>query len=118
MKKDKLILITDAMRAGCMHEGSYDLGGQAVQVKGAKATLADGTLAGSVLTMNEALRNMIKYTDMLLIQAIYSVTVAPAQKLGINKGELTEGFDADIVLFDENLKILKTFVAGEEKYSL
>jgi len=117
IKKDKLLLITDAMRAGCMKCGMYDLGGKAVEVKEGKATLEDGTLAGSVLKMNEALANMCKHTDMTVIEAIYSVTLAPAQKLGINKGEIKKGFDADIVLFDENFQIVKTFVAGEEKYS-
>jgi N-acetylglucosamine-6-phosphate deacetylase len=116
-KKDKLILITDAMRAGCMKCGTYSLGGQAVTVTNGKATLADGKLAGSVLRLNDALANMIKFTDMTLVEAIYSVTTAPAKKLGIKKGVIKAGYDADIVLFDEKLDILSTIVGGEIKYT-
>ena len=58
IKKEKLLLITDAMRAGCMKCGTYDLGGQSVKVEEGKATLKDGTLAGSVLKMNEALHTI------------------------------------------------------------
>ncbi|MDD5406337.1 MAG: N-acetylglucosamine-6-phosphate deacetylase [Sulfurovaceae bacterium] len=115
-KKDKLILITDAMRAGCMKYGAYNLGGQAVNVSDGKATLADGRLAGSVLRLNDALKNMLKFTDMTLAEVIYSVTAAPAKKLMIKKGTIEPGYDADIVLFDENLDILTTIVGGEIKY--
>jgi len=116
-KKDKLILITDAMRAGCMKCGAYNLGGQEVNVRDGKATLADGRLAGSVLRLNEALANMVKFTNMTLVEAIYSVTAAPARKLEINKGFIQAGYDADIVLFDEKLDILTTIVGGKIKYT-
>ena len=116
MKKEKLILITDAMRAGCMKCGSYDLGGQTVTVSDGKATLKDGTLAGSVLKLNEALENMTKHTSMTRIEAINAVTKIPAQILGVKKGQLKEGYDADIVIFDEDFSIISTLVAGEEKY--
>ena len=116
MKKDKLILITDAMRAGCMKCGSYDLGGQTVTVSEGKATLKDGTLAGSVLKLNEALLNMTKHTSMTRIEAVNAVTKIPAQILGVKKGQLKEGYDADIVIFDEDFSIMSTIVAGEVKY--
>ncbi|MDQ7047762.1 MAG: amidohydrolase family protein [Sulfurovum sp.] len=116
IKKNKLILITDAMRAGCMKCGTYDLGGRKVEVSEGKAVLEDGTLAGSVLKMNEALRNMLNHTSMNMIEAVYSVTKAPAQKLAILKGELCAGYDADIVIFDESFCIRYTIVAGELKY--
>ncbi len=116
-KGNNLMLITDAMRAGCMKNGSYDLGGQQVEVADGEARLADGTLAGSVLKMNEAVRNMAVHTSMTLPQAIRSVTELPAQKLHLEKkGKLEAGFDADMVIFDEGLGIIATFVAGEMKY--
>jgi len=115
-KKDKLHLITDAMRAGCMVCGEYDLGGQTVTVKEGKATLEDGTLAGSVLRLNEALLNMTTHTSMTKIEAINAVTKIPAKKLGLKKGELKKGYDADIVIFDENFSIIHTIVAGDTKY--
>jgi N-acetylglucosamine-6-phosphate deacetylase len=115
-KKEKLILITDAMRAGCMQCGNYDLGGQSVHVEDGKATLRDGTLAGSVLQMHQALANMVEHTAWNIPQAVQSVTRIPARKLGLNKGELQAGYDADMVLFDEDFSIISTIVSGEVKY--
>jgi len=117
LKGDKLILITDAMRAGCMKCGSYDLGGRAVEVSEGKALLGDGTLAGSVLKMNEAMANMCKHTDMGLAEVVNAVTKVPAEKLGVQKGELKQGYDADIVMFDENFTIIQTIVNGQIKYT-
>ena len=116
VKKEKLILITDAMRAGCMKCGTYDLGGRSVEVGEGKAVLEDGTLAGSVLKMNDALSNMRAHTSMSLVEIVNAVTKIPARKLGISKGELREGYDADIVIFDENFSIISTIVSGEVKY--
>jgi len=116
LKSDKLMLITDAMRAGCMHSGVYDLGGRRVNVNGGKALLEDGTLAGSVLKMNEAIGNMVKHTSMTIPDAIKSVTETIAEKLNVPKGVLKVGHDADIVIFDENFSIITTIVNGEIKY--
>ena len=116
VKKEKLILITDAMRAGCMKCGTYDLGGRKVEVTDGKAVLEDGTLAGSVLKMNEAMLNMKQYTSMNLVEIVNAVTKIPAQKLNVKKGELREGYDADIVIFDEKFSIISTIVNGEVKY--
>ena len=116
IKQNNLVLITDAMRAGCMKSGVYDLGGRKVVVSNAEATLSDGTLAGSVLKLNKALFNMVKYTSMTRIDAINAVTKIPAEKLGLNKGQLLAGYDADIVVFDEDFSIISTIVAGKVKY--
>ncbi len=116
VKKEKLILVTDAMRAGCMVCGTYDLGGRKVAVSEGKAVLEDGTLAGSVLKMNEALRNMKVHTTMTLPELVNAVTKIPAQKLNIKKGELKAGYDADIVIFDEDFSIITTIIKGEVKY--
>lgn len=115
-KKDKLILVSDSMRAGCMKEGTYELGGQKAEVLQGKVFLEDGTLAGSVLKLNEALKNMTTHTAMTLQEAVKSVTQLPAQKLGIKKGSLKAGYDADIVLFDEDFSIIMTIIDGEIKY--
>jgi len=116
LKKDKLMLITDAMRAGCMKCGSYDLGGRSVEVSEGKALLDDGTLAGSVLKMNEALLHMSEHTSMSITELVHAVTKSPAQKLGLKKGELKEGYDADIVIFDEDFSIITTIINGDVKY--
>jgi len=116
VKGNKLMLITDAMRAGCMKCGTYDLGGRKVDVSEGKALLEDGTLAGSVLTMNQAMDNMIKHTNMSFVEVVNAVTKVPAQKLGVNKGELKKGYDSDIVIFDENFNIITTIINAEVKY--
>ena len=116
LKKEKLVLITDAMRAGCMLCGEYDLGGQTVTVNEGKATLKNGTLAGSVLKLNDALFNMCKHTSMTRVEAVNAVTKIPAHKLGLKKGELKVGYDADIVIFDENFSIISTIVSGKRIY--
>ena len=116
MKRERLVLITDAMRAGCMKCGSYDLGGRSVEVSERKALLPDGTLAGSVLKMNEALANMVQHTAMTRTEAVDAVTRLPAQMLGIKKGQLRQGYDADIVIFDEDFGIITTIVGGTIKY--
>ncbi len=116
MKKDRLVLITDAMRAGCMKCGTYDLGGRSVKVDRERAILEDGTLAGSVLKMNEALQNMKTHTSMSLVEIINAATIIPALSIGMKKGALKEGYDADIVIFDENFSIITTIIDGEIKY--
>ncbi len=116
LKKEKLVLVTDAMRAGCMSCGEYDLGGQVVTVKNGEARLSDGTLAGSVLKLNEALKNFYEHSDISLPKLISMVTKTPAQKLGLRVGELKESYMADMVLFDKDFNILKTFVNGEIKF--
>jgi N-acetylglucosamine-6-phosphate deacetylase len=116
MKGEKLILITDAMRAGCMKCGTYDLGGRKVHVNDNKAVLEDGTLAGSVLKMNEAMANMFEHTSMSIIEVVNAVTRVPAKKLGVTKGAIKKGYDADIVIFDEDFSIIQTIVGGETKF--
>ena len=116
MKRERLVLITDAMRAGCMKCGSYDLGGRSVEVSKGKALLSDGTLAGSVLKINEALANMVRHTAMTCTEAVDAVTRLPARMLGLKKGQLRQGYDADIVIFDEDFGIISTIVGGTIKY--
>jgi len=116
LKKERLILITDAMRAGCMRDGIYELGGQVVNVSNNRATLANGVLAGSVLRLNEAVQNITSCTEATLVEAIEMVTKLPAKLLGIPAGELSAGYDADIVLFDEKISIKSVYVNGQLKY--
>ncbi len=117
LKKDNLLLITDAIRAGCIKEGIYSLSGQKVIVESGKATLENGTLAGSVLKLNSALKNFCNNSNIKLPQLIAMVTSIPAKKLGLDIGELKVGFPADIVLFDNEFNILKVFIDGELKIS-
>ncbi|MDV2685549.1 N-acetylglucosamine-6-phosphate deacetylase [Alkalihalophilus lindianensis] len=115
---NELILITDAMRAKGLGEGDYDLGGQQVSVVDGKALLEDGTLAGSILTMDEAVRNMMKYTGCSLRDIAKMTAENPAKQLGIwNKvGSIAVGKMADLVLLDENHKVVLTICKGKIAY--
>ncbi|WP_347548239.1 N-acetylglucosamine-6-phosphate deacetylase [Pseudalkalibacillus hwajinpoensis] len=114
-----IVLITDAMRAKCLKNGQYDLGGQDVHVEGGKALLANGTLAGSVLKMNHALTNIQKFTGCTLENAIKMAAENPAKQLGVfdRKGSLAEGKDADLIVLDEAGEVVMTFCKGELAYS-
>lgn len=114
-KKDNLILITDAMRAKCLRNGKFELGGQLVTVENGKATLPDGTLAGSTLRLPQAIKHMQQFTDCSLIDAIAMASINPACVLGIDryKGSIEIGKHADLVVFDANLEVIMTFLSGE-----
>ena len=113
-----IVLVTESMRAAGMGSGSFELGGQKVTVKGARAELADGTLAGSVLAMNEAVRNFARTTRAPLERVIEMVTRTPAEELGIyaETGSLEEEKRADLTIFDEDLNIAATIVGGHLAY--
>ncbi|MHC1685419.1 MAG: N-acetylglucosamine-6-phosphate deacetylase [Clostridiaceae bacterium] len=118
--KSKVILITDSMRAGCMKEGQYELGGQPVYVKNGSATLEDGTLAGSVLTLNKAVKNFFDNTNLELHEAFALASYNPAQVLNIQdkKGSIEVGKDADLIIVDDNFNIHTTIVEGRLVYSI
>lgn len=111
---DRMILITDAMRAACMKQGNYDLGGQQVTVEKGSARLSDGTLAGSVLRLNEAVRNLLENTAITLPEAIATATINPAQLIGLDNqiGSIEVGKCADLVIFDKAINIRNTIIDG------
>ena len=115
MKKDKLILITDCTRAGGLEDGEYDLGGQMFIKKGIECRLQDGTVAGSVLTLNKALYNFKKHTCLSDHEVISLASYNPAKLIGDSqRGSLEDGKRADIVVFDDSYNVVKTFVNGRE----
>ena len=113
--KDKVILITDSMRAGCMPDGKYDLGGQEVFVKDNTARLASGNLAGSILTLNKAVYNFMKNTNLTINEAINLASINPAKSIAMdnNKGSLEVGKDADIALFDKEMNCYMSISNGQ-----
>jgi len=115
---EKVVLITDAMRAAGLKEGTYDLGGQEVIVTKGQARLKDETLAGSVLTMDKAVKNMVNKIGIQLPKAIQMASFNPAKSIGIEnkKGSLEPGKDADIVILNKNLETELTIVAGKIVY--
>lgn len=117
--KDKIILITDCMRAGCMANGKYDLGGQDVFVKDGAARLSTGSLAGSVLNLNKAVYNFMKNTDLTINEAINLASINPAKSINMSKtkGSLEINKDADIALFDDEMNCYMSIACGEIIYN-
>ena len=113
LKKEQLLLITDAMRAGCLQCASSEIGGQKVFLSKGEARLEDGTLAGSVLKLNEALKNFYEYADITLPNLLAMVTSIPANKLGLKKGLLEQGYEADVVLFNQKFEISRVYLDGD-----
>lgn len=114
IKKDKLCLITDCMRAGGMPDGYYTLGGQPVKKTGIQCLLEDGTIAASVLKLNEAVRNLYENTDLSINEAVACASLNPARALGVDDkiGSLETGKCADIIIFDDQFNIQKTIIGG------
>ncbi|PLS17937.1 N-acetylglucosamine-6-phosphate deacetylase [Bacillus sp. M6-12] len=112
---ENIILITDAMRAKCLKNGVYDLGGQDVSVSCGKALLKDGTLAGSVLRMIDSIKNMISFTGLSLMEIIQMASSNPAKQLGVfsRKGSIAAGKDADLVILTPELEVYMTFCRGK-----
>jgi N-acetylglucosamine-6-phosphate deacetylase len=117
-ESDRTILITDSMRAKGLGEGTYTLGGQQVTVKNGRAYLEDGTLAGSILSMNDAVKNMMKFTNCSIADIVKMTSVNAAKELKIydKKGSLSKGKDADITVLTEDYDVFMTFCRGELAY--
>lgn len=113
--KERLLLVTDAMRAKCLGEGEYELGGQKVKVQNHCATLSDGTLAGSTLTMSQALLNMMNITKCSLVDIVRMVAENPARIVGVfdRLGSIAVGKSADFVVLDDQYGVISTMRAGE-----
>lgn len=117
---ERLLVITDGIRAKGMPDGVYDLGGNNVIVRDGKCTLEKGdSLAGSILTMNEARRNMAKWGGLTLLEQSYVTSLNQAKRLGIDsrKGFIAVGKDADVVLLDETDHIEMTICNGIIAYA-
>jgi N-acetylglucosamine-6-phosphate deacetylase len=111
--RERAVLITDAISATGMPDGHYQLGPIQVEVKDGKCT-SNGSLAGSVLTMDRAVRNITKFSNWSLNDAVRAATLNPAQAVGLSKhqGVLAPGANADFVVLNSAGEVLKTIVAG------
>ncbi|MCG3400745.1 N-acetylglucosamine-6-phosphate deacetylase [Staphylococcus massiliensis] len=115
----RFYLITDAMRAKGMPDGEYDLGGQNVIVKNNEARLESGSLAGSILKMNEGLANLMRFTHASLedLWRVTSYNQAKALNIHHQKGSIEVGKDADLVILDDEINVLKTIKNGYIAYN-
>ncbi len=109
----RLNVVTDAMAAMGCSVGEYRLGDRVVTVDETSAKLEDGTLAGSIVTLDLAVRNLWHWTGCSIAEAVRTVTEIPADLLGLKeKGRIAVGCDADLVLLDGELQVVGTIIAG------
>lgn len=111
---DRLNLISDSLRCAGMPDGDYELGGQSITVKDGKACLTGtDTLAGSSISMIDAVRNVVKF-GLPLSDAVYAASTAPAQAVGLTDvGVIRAGAAADLLVLDHHLQIKAVYVDGE-----
>lgn len=115
--KGRFCLVTDAMAATALGDGTYSLGDREVSVAGPEARIADGTLAGSVLTMDQAVRNLVGL-GASIAEAVDAATRVPARLVGrMGLGSITEGSPADVVVLDDALTVHRTLIDGTETFA-
>ena len=111
-------LVTDATAPAGLPEGEYEFVGRKVTVREGAVRLANGSLAGSILTLDSAVRNMVNFTGLGWPEAIFMATCTPAHIAGIaaRKGRVVPGVDADLVALDEQGFVQRTWVRGRLVY--
>jgi N-acetylglucosamine-6-phosphate deacetylase len=111
---DRLALVTDAMQAAGLPDGEYALGGRPIAVRDGEARTASGSLAGSTLTMDRAVRVAVAEAGIPLPDALAMASATPAELLGLGrvKGRIADGADADLVVLDAERRAIGTMVAG------
>jgi N-acetylglucosamine-6-phosphate deacetylase len=116
---DRVVLITDAMTAAGLSDGQYDLVGNVVVVKDGRATLLDGTIAGSTVGLNECVRNVHRQVGVPLPEAVKMASLNPARAMGLadRLGSIAAGKDASLTIVDEDLTVWLTMVKGKVVYS-
>ena len=118
VKGDNMILITDCTRAGGMTDGEYELGGQPIFLKGIECRLADGTIAGSVLKLNNAVKNVLDNTNLPVYEVFKMASLNPAKAIHCEEhiGSLEEGKDANVIIADDNINVIRTIKKGKTIY--
>jgi N-acetylglucosamine-6-phosphate deacetylase len=113
---ERLALVTDANRAAGAPDGRYELGGRTIAVEGGVARTEEGALAGSTLTMDRAVRNMVELAGVRLERVVPMATELPARLLGAGdrKGKVEEGYEADLVVLSPRLEVKKVIARGHE----
>ena len=116
---NRTILITDSIMAAGLPDGEYTLGRQKIIIKNGISRLPDGTIAGSTLTLDRAIKNTVEYLRVPLSDAVRMATFVPAEVLGISykMGAIKEGYNADITVLNKDLTVAMTLVDGKIVYS-
>lgn len=116
--EERIVLVTDAVQATGLPDGEYVLGDNRIFVKDGAARLAEGSLAGSTLTMLQAVQNMVEKIGVELTDAFRMASANPAQTIGLEaRGWIREGNQADFVLLNPDFSVQKTIIAGKVVYS-
>lgn len=111
--RERILLVTDAISATGMPDGRYNLGTDQVRVQGGICRDDEGRLAGSTLTQDAALRNFVAYSGMRMEDAVFGLTLNPARALKLEgRGCIEPGAHADMVMLDDELRVMKTFAEG------
>lgn len=119
MKGRKLVLVTDSLRAAGLPDGEYDLSGQTFTLKGIECHLKDGTIAGSILTLNAGVRNLMENTNLTVSEAVRAASLAPAECIGVaaRKGSIEAGKDADLAIVNDRFEVVRTILGGRTIYA-
>ncbi len=113
----RIALVTDAISAAGMERGSFSLGGRGIEVRDGVPRLPDGTIAGSVLQMDRAVRTFAAAAEIGLREAIHSATAVPARLLRLaRKGQIAEDYDADLAVLGRDGSVALTLVGGRVAY--
>jgi N-acetylglucosamine-6-phosphate deacetylase len=110
---ERMVLISDAISACGLPDGEYVSGELPIIVDGETGKLLDGTIAGSIAPLSKCVRKAIEF-GIPEEDAFYMASTTPAELLGINKGRLEVGFDADFIVIDDKYNITKTIIGGKE----
>jgi len=115
---DRIVLITDAMAGAGLGDGEYDLVGHRVTVKDGRATLSNGTIAGSTATLDRCVRNMHQMVGVPLIEAVKMASLNPARAMGLaaQVGSIAVGQQADLVVMDQDVNVRAAIVRGRVVY--
>lgn len=116
--RDRILLVSDCIRAGGIGEGKFDLGGQVVTVVDNKCSLQDGTLAGSILDYNRAFENFASGTSLTMEELVQVTSLNQAKYLGIDNitGSIEIGKWSNFTILDGNFNVVKTIVSGNLEY--
>lgn len=116
---ERTVVVTDALSVAGMPGATFTFAGQPARVEGGVARLADGSITGSLLTMEQALRNVLVMTGVKLHEAVGMLSLNPARAArgDDRKGRVREGFDADLLVFDSSLRLQATICRGAVAYA-
>ncbi|WP_210367559.1 N-acetylglucosamine-6-phosphate deacetylase [Bacillus sp. REN3] len=115
---ERIILVSDCTGANRLEDGTHFIGNKVIHKKGKEISLANGTLAGSAITLDEAVRYVIKECGIPIHEAVKMATCNPAKSFSFNrlKGKIESGYEADLVILNRNFEVTKTIVNGNTVY--